>query len=127
MRFIMFMLPRVYAAGEDPMPTAQEVESMMEYNAALAEAGVLVSVNGLHAPDEGVRVEFAEQGATEAAVPSAGAVGGYWILTMPSHEVALEWARKCPAGPGDVVELRRIHEIDEFPQDVQDVVERYDL
>ena len=46
---------------------------------------------------------------------------------MSSHEAAVEWARRCPALPGDVLELRQIQEMDDFPEDVQDVVAGYDL
>lgn len=123
----MFMIPAVYGSDDDPMPTAEQVESMMNYNAELADAGVLESLNGLHPPAAGVRLEFGDEGA-EVAVPSAqGAVGGYWILNAESHEAAVEWARRCPAMPGDVLELRRIQEIEDFDEDVQDVLEKYDL
>ena len=94
---------------------------------ALADAGVLESLNGLHPPTSGVQVRFGEDGSSVSDIESAGAVGGYWILNVSSHEAAVEWARRCPALPGDVLELRQIQEMDDFPEDVQDVVAGYDL
>ena len=44
--------------------------------------------------------------------------GGYWILNVASQEEAVEWAKRAPlSGPGSKVEIRRVAEIDEFPQD----------
>ena len=91
------------------------------------DAGVLESLNGLHPPTSGVQVRFGEDGSSVSDIESAGAVGGYWILNVSSHEAAVEWARRCPALPGDVLELRQIQEMDDFPEDVQDVVAGYDL
>lgn len=127
MRYVMFMIPAVYATDDIPMPTAEEVEAMMEYNAQLADAGVLESLNGLHPPTSGVRFEFSADGPRAVHTPNAGAVGGYWILNVDSHEAAIDWAQRCPAMPGDVLELRRIQEIEDFDEDVQDVLEKFDL
>lgn len=127
MRYIMFMIPAVYGSDADPMPSAEDVEAMMDYNAALAEAGILESLNGLHPPTSGMRLEFGPDGPQETTSPSVGAVGGYWVLNVESHEAAVEWARRCPAMSGDVLELRRIQEIEDFDEDVQEVLEKFDL
>jgi hypothetical protein len=128
MRYVMFMIPAVYATTDEPvMPSAEMVEEMMNYNAELAEAGVLESLNGLHPPSAGLRLVFGADGPQTTGSPSAGAIGGYWVLNVGSHEAAVEWARRCPALPGDVLELRRIQEIEDFPEDVQDVLEQYDI
>lgn len=128
MRYIMFMIPAVYATdAEDAMPSAEMVEKMMAYNTALAEAGVLVSLDGLHPPASAVRFEFTDAGPRPLDTQGRGAVGGYWVLNVDSHEAAVEWARRVPAAPGDVIEVRRIQEMTDFPDDVQDVVKTFDL
>lgn len=128
MRYVMFMIPAVYGTdAADEMPSPEMVEAMMTYNAQLADAGMLESLNGLHPPAEGVRVAFGPDGPAVTAIESRGAVGGYWILNVSSHEAAVEWARRCPALPGDVLELRRIQEIEDFPQDVQAVLSEFDI
>ena len=42
---------------------------------------------------------------------------GFWILDVASAEEAIEWAKRCPLGPGTKLEIRRIPGIEEFPQD----------
>ena len=41
------------------MPSAEAVAAMMKYNEALKEAGVLITLDGLHPPSMGARVSFA--------------------------------------------------------------------
>jgi hypothetical protein len=128
MRYVMFMIPAVYGTDDaDPMPSAEMVAQMMAYNAELADAGILESLNGLHPPSRGVRVTFSEDGAAVVAAESQGAVGGYWVLNVDSHEAAVEWAKRCPALPGDTLELRQIQEIEDFPDDVQEVLGDFDI
>lgn len=128
MRYVMFMIPAAYAQPEaDVVPSAEMVERMMDFNAQLDEAGVLLALDGLHPPADGVRFTFGDNGPEEAPVSGAGIIGGYWILDVASHEDAVQWARNVPAMPGDVIEVRRIQEAEDFPDDVQDVLEKYDI
>ncbi|MCU0278306.1 MAG: YciI family protein [Candidatus Nanopelagicales bacterium] len=128
MRYVMFMIPAVYGTDDtDPMPSAEMVAKMMAYNSELADAGILESLNGLHPPSRGVRVSFSEDGAAVGAADAQGAIGGYWVLEVDSHEAAVEWAKRCPALPGDTLELRRIQEIEDFPDDVQEVLGDFDI
>ena len=46
-------------------------------------------------------------------------LGGYWVIDVRSREEAIEWARRCPAGENDTIEIRRVQEMSEFPEDVQ--------
>jgi hypothetical protein len=127
MRYVMFMIPAVYASQDpDEAPSPEMIQAMMKYNADLADAGVLESVNGLHPPTVGVQVTFGADGSTVSHIASEGSVGGYWIIDVSSHEAAVEWARRCPALPGDVLELRRIEEMDDLPAEVQDLVSGVD-
>jgi hypothetical protein len=43
--------------------------------------------------------------------------GGFYILDVPTVEDAVEWAKRMPAFPGAKTEIRRISQIEEFPQD----------
>jgi hypothetical protein len=49
-------------------------------------------------------------------------IGGYWLIDVSSKEEAIEWARRCPAGDGQVIEVREIFEPGDFPQEIQDAV-----
>jgi hypothetical protein len=87
----------------------------------LIRAGVLVSAEGLADASEGVVVDFS----TETPVVTDGPYGetkelfgGFYILNVSSKEEAIEWAKRAPlTGPGFKTEIRRVTEIDEFPQD----------
>lgn len=109
MRYVMFMIPAVYGteSAEDP-PSLEMIDAMMAYNAELVDAGILEVVEGLHPPGRGVRLEFEGEGASLGDVVAEGAVGGFWIINVDSHEAAQAWASRCPALPGDIIELRRI-------------------
>ena len=51
MRFMMLVIPKGYETAEPgSTPDAEGVERMMKYNEALAEAGVLRALDGLHPP-----------------------------------------------------------------------------
>lgn len=126
----MFMIPKVYQPGEkiekDFMPDTESFKEMMKYNEALAKAGVLISLDGLHPLAGGARVKFSGGKPTVTDGPFVEAkevVGGYWLIDVKSKEDAIEWARKIPAAEGDVIELRQIFELSEFPEDIQKVAD----
>ena len=59
MRFIMLMLPKGYEkAVPGAMPDAKAVAAMLKYNESLQNAGVLLSLDGLHPPSMSARVSF---------------------------------------------------------------------
>ena len=129
MRFMMLMIPGGYAsAAPDAMPSAEGVEAMMKYNEELKKAGVLLALEGLHPPSSGARVSFEGGKPTVTDGPFAEVkevLGGYWIIDVRSREEAIEWARRCPASKDDVIEIRRVHEMSEFPEDVQKAAEGF--
>src|ERR1700759_4372770 len=110
MRFMMLMIPSGYeAAAPGTMPPAEAVAAMMKYNEALKEAGVLITLDGLHPPSMGSRVSF-EGGnpmVTDGPfIESKELIGGYWMIDVKSRDEAIEWARKCPASANEVIEIR---------------------
>ena len=128
MRFMMFMIPSVYQGkkgkqlDENFAPPADAVEQMMKYNEELAKAGALISLDGLHPIEKGARVSFAKGKSTVTDGPfieSKELFGGYWIVQFKSKEEAVAWAKRIPAADGDVVEVRQIFEMTDFPADVQ--------
>jgi hypothetical protein len=118
MRFMMLVIPKGYEkAPPGTLPDPQAVAEMMKYNEALQKAGVLLELNGLAPPSEGVRVSFEAGRPKVTDGPFAEAkevVGGYWMIQVRSKEEAIEWACRCPATSGEVIEIRRIHEMSEF-------------
>jgi len=134
MRFMMLMIPHVYQpdatpgtrAGEDFAPSAEAVEKMMKFNEELAKAGALIALDGLHPASKAARVRFAEGTEKVTKGPFAEAtevIGGYWIIQVRSIEEAVGWARRCPAADGDVIEIRQVFEMTDFPPEVQRVAD----
>jgi hypothetical protein len=120
MRFMMFMYPQIDEA--DWNPSAEDVAAMTRYNEELGKAGMLISLDGLHPPAEGASVSFdGTAGATVTDGPFAEAkevVGGYWLIQARDKAEAVEWAKRCP-GRDCRIEVRRVFEMEDFPEDVQ--------
>jgi hypothetical protein len=129
MRFMMLMIPGGYAsAAPDTMPSAEAVGTMMKYNEELKKAGVLLALDGLHPPSAGVRVTFQGGKPTTVDGPFSEVkevLGGYWMLEVRSREEAVEWARRCPASENDILEIRQVQEMSEFPEDIQKAAEAF--
>ena len=122
MRFMMLMIPRGYeAAAPGATPPAEAVAAMMKYNNELKEAGVLITLDGLHPPSTGVRVSFESGKPVVTDGPfteSKEVIGGYWMIQVKSKEEAIEWASRCPGSENEVIEIRQMLEIGDFPADV---------
>jgi hypothetical protein len=92
------------------------INAMGAYNEAMMKAGVMVGGDGL-APEPGYVVDFAG----ETPIVSDGPYGevhelfnGFWIIQTATAEEALEWAKRCPLGPGNKLEVRRVTDESDF-------------
>jgi hypothetical protein len=126
MRFMMLMIPRGYeTAAPGTLPSAEAIAAMGKYNEALKEAGVLITLDGLHPPSMGARVTFAGGKPVVTDGPfteSKEVLGGYWMINVKSREEAIAWARRCPASGNEMIEIRQVMEMSDFPPDVQQAV-----
>jgi hypothetical protein len=122
MRFMMLMLPKGYESAEPgAMPEAAAVAAMLQYSETLQKAGVLLAMDGLYPPSTGVRVSFPGGKPKVTDGPFAEAkevVGGYWMIQVKSKEEAIEWATRCPASENEVIEVRQVHELADFPPEI---------
>ncbi len=123
MRFMMLMIPKGYeTAAPGTLPDAKAVEAMMKYNKSLQQAGVLLALDGLHPPSMGARISFAGGRPKVTDGPFAEAkevLGGYWMIEVKSREEAIEWAKRCPGSENEVIEIRQVQEMADFPEDVK--------
>src|SRR6202023_3080091 len=123
MRFMMVMIPKGYEkAVPGTVPDAAAVAAMMKYNESLQKAGILLALDGLHPPSMGARVSFSGGKPKVTDGPFAEAkelIGGYWMIQVKSKEEAVAWASRAPMADGDVIEVRQVHEMSDFPPDVQ--------
>ena len=130
MRFMMLMIPRGYeAAAPGAMPSAEAVAAMMKYNNELKEAGVLITLDGLHPPSMGVRISFEGGKPVVTDGPfteSKEVIGGYWMIDVTSREEAIAWAKRCPASNNETIEIRQVMEMSDFPADVKEAASGFD-
>jgi hypothetical protein len=129
MRFMMLMIPKGYEkAAPGAMPDAKAVAAMMKYNEALQKAGVLLALEGLPASSKGARVKFSGDKRTVIDGPFAETkevVAGFSIIQVKSKEEAIAWASRCPASDNEVIEVRQVQEMSDFPAEVKEVVAEY--
>jgi len=121
---MLLMIPHGYeTAAPGTIPDdVDAVSAMMAYNASMQEAGILISCDGLHPPSMGARVSFPGRKPTVVDGPFAEAkevLGGFWIIDVPSRAAAIEWATRCPGGENEVIEVRQIQEVEDYPAEVQ--------
>ena len=123
MRFMLLVIPKGYEnAAPNEAPEAEAVARMMKYNEALANAGILLSLDGLKPPSAGARVSFSGGKPKVTDGPFSEAkecVGGYWMIQVKSKEEAIEWAKRAPMGDNEIIEVRQVQEMDDFPAELQ--------
>jgi hypothetical protein len=115
MRFMMIMKPNI--SEEDWSPSPEAISAMSNYNDELTRAGVLLALDGLAPPAQGARVSFAGGKPTVTDGPfteSKELIGGYWLIQAQSKEEAVQWASRCPAADGDVIEVRQVYEMADY-------------
>ncbi|TKK91586.1 transcription initiation protein [Herbidospora galbida] len=93
--------------------TGRFIEDMMK-------AGVLLAAEGLDDPARGVVVDFGGETPVVTDGPygeTRELFGGYFLLDVATQREAVEWATRVPAVRGSKIEVRRVAEADEVPQD----------
>ena len=83
---------------------------------------MLLGLDGLTPPAKGSRVKFSGGKPKVTDGPfteSKELVGGYWMIQVKSKEEAVEWAKRAPMLDGDIIEVRQVQEIEDFPEDVR--------
>ncbi|MGB6946605.1 MAG: YciI family protein [Bryobacteraceae bacterium] len=128
MRFMMLKIPKGYEkAAPGTMPDPKAIAAMMKFNESLQKAGVLLALDALHPPSAGARVSF-EGGKPKVTdgpfIEAKEVIGGYWMIQVRSKEEAIEWATRCPGSDNEVIEIRQVQEMSEFPPEIQEAAAR---
>jgi hypothetical protein len=101
------------------LPTTEDLAAMGAFNEELAQAGVLVTGEGLKPSTAGKRVAFDGDARTVIDGPFAAVgelVAGFWIWQVRDIDEAVEWVRRCPnpmPGPSEI-EIRPFYEASDF-------------
>lgn len=132
MRFMLLMIPKVYQPGAEVSPqdqagapSAEQAAAMSRFNEDLQKGGHVIALDGLHPLAAGARIAFEGGKPVVTDGPDVKAkevLGGYWMLQFASKAEAIEWAKRCPAADGDVLELRQAFEMSDFPDEVVEAV-----
>lgn len=120
MKYMMIMRTTDSAveASKD-MPFEEIINAMGAYNESMINAGVLLAGEGLAEATEDANflVDFAQ----DPPLITDGPYGethelfnGFWIIQASSKEEAVEWASRCPLGPGAKLEVRRVTDASDF-------------
>jgi hypothetical protein len=99
------------------LPSTELLTKMGKFNEQLAKAGVLLAGEGLKPSSKGERGAFTAEKPTGTDGPFAETkelVGGFWLWQVRSVEEAVEWLKRSPFSPGDVIEIRPVFEAEDF-------------
>jgi hypothetical protein len=121
MRYMLIMrsTPEAEKAMEN-VDFNEVIAAMGRYNEELIKAGVLLAGEGLSPQEEGFVVDFSADPPLVTDGPYTEAkelFNGFWVLGVSSKQEAKQWAAKAPLGPGVTLEVRRVTEVEDFPQD----------
>jgi hypothetical protein len=121
MRYMLIMrsTPEAEKAMEN-VDFNEVIAAMGRYNEEMIKAGVLLAGEGLSPQEEGFVVDFSADPPLVTDGPYTEAkelFNGFWVLGVSSKQEAKQWAAKAPLGPGVTLEVRRVTEVEDFPQD----------
>ncbi len=100
------------------LPGPELLDKMGKFNEELMNAGLLLAGDGLHSSAKGKRVKFDGEKRLVTDGPFAETkelIAGFWLWKVKSMDEAVEWLKKAPFGGGVEVEIRQVHEIEDFP------------
>src|SRR3954465_13006448 len=98
------------------MPSEQLLRDMGKFNEELANAGGMISGEGLHPSSKGARVKFSggQRIVTDGPFPEAKElIAGFWIWQVKSKQEAIDWLKRAPFEETEV-EIRQVFEADDF-------------
>lgn len=119
MKFMLIMRSTAEAkVAQKDLDFEAIINAMGAYNEAMITAGVLVAGEGL--ADDSANA-FVVNFDNTPPVVSDGLYGdvhelfsGFWIIEVASKDEAIEWASRCPLGPGAKLEVRRVSDLSDF-------------
>ena len=99
------------------LPTMELLSKMGKFNEELVKAGVMLAGEGLKPTSKAKRFNFTDSKPTITDGPFAETkelIAGFWLWQVRSMDEAVEWLKRAPFNPGDVVEIRPFYEPEDF-------------
>ncbi|MFO1243157.1 MAG: YciI family protein [Rickettsiales bacterium] len=116
---VMVFVKATKDSEEGKLPGRELIEAMGRFNEELANAGILVTCDGLKPTSAAARVHFSGKERTVSKGPfkdGEGTVAGFWIWEVTSMEEAIAWVKRCPnpmLGDSDI-DIRPFYELSDF-------------
>lgn len=106
------------------LPSPELLAKMGKYNEELQKAGIMLAGEGLRSSAKGKRVKFGDGKRTVTDGPFAETkelIGGFWLWKVKSMDEAVDWLKRAPFDRGEEVEIRQLHEMEDFgPSEAMD-------
>jgi catechol 2,3-dioxygenase-like lactoylglutathione lyase family enzyme len=115
-RFVVFVKSDA-ATESGAMPDEGSLDAMTRFNDELADAGLLLAGEGLHASTDGARIRYSGDSTTVTRGPFPDPrqlVAGYWMIQASSLDEAIAWMKRAPMGGDAEVEIRQVLDAEEF-------------
>jgi hypothetical protein len=110
----------VHMVDVDPAPSEQQMQQVYQavdaFNAELKSAGAWVFAGGLQPPATATVVRATGGDVITTDGPFAETkeqLGGFWVITAPDLDAALDWAARGSAACAGAVEVRPFQEMPE--------------
>ena len=119
MKFLCIYKP---AKPEGGLPPPEDMARMGAYIEESMKSGVLLATEGCMPSALGARVRRTDGKFAVVDGPFTEAkevIGGYWMIQVRSKEEAIEWASRCPGLDNEVIEVRQVQEMSDFPPELQ--------
>ena len=105
--------------GPPPGPEVMDrvAQDLHVLNEELKAAGAWVFTGGLHAPGTATVIQARGEDAVFTDGPYVEGkehIGGFWVITAPDLDAALEWGRKAAIAVTLPIEVRPFQDVAEF-------------
>ena len=100
-----------FAKMSDPATSGSHMAAWGAYIGELHQAGVVINGHGLLPPHMGTTVRVRDGKRLVQDGPFADAkehLGGYFVIEVPTLDVALNWAEKAPCAAVGSIEVRPV-------------------
>ncbi len=129
MRFMMLMIPLGYEfAPPEVKLDPERMAAMMRYNEELKNAGVLITLDGLHPPSMG-RARLVLPRKTRRHRRALHRVQGSARRLLDDRSGLARgrdrMGEAVPASANEVIEIRQVHEVTDFPEEMQRVAAEF--